>query len=156
MAKTKRSKGVKKPEYSSNWFIYLIIAVIIIIIFGFILKNRLVGGLTSQLIKPTFTPIITSIPTLNIIRSQELGLSEQEYTDKAIADLAQKIKIAPDKIKLLKIKSEKWSNTSLGCPERGRFYSEVITPGYIIELSAKEKTWEYHAGLNKVVICTKN
>jgi len=156
MAKTKKSKEVKQPEYSSKWVVYLIIAVIVIFIFGFILRNRFIGGITSLVIKPTLTPKATLIPTLKLIRPQELGLSEQEYADKAIADLAQKLKIDSNKIKLLRIESKKWSNTSLGCPERGRFYTEVITPGYIIELSVIGKTWEYHAGLNKVVTCKKN
>ena len=103
MAKTKKSKEVKQPEYSSKWVVYLIIAVIVIFIFGFILRNRFIGGITSLVIKPTLTPKATLIPTLKLIRPQELGLSEQEYADKAIADLAQKLKIDSNKIKLLRI-----------------------------------------------------
>lgn len=139
MAKTKDKK----------WVIYLIAAVLVIFVFGFTLRNRLIGS-SSIMISPS------PVPTLNLVKPKDLGLSESEYVEKAIDDLAQKLKIAREEVKLVNAEAKKWSNTSLGCPEKGRFYAEVITPGYIIVLSANGKTWEYHAGLNKVVTCTKS
>jgi hypothetical protein len=48
-----------------------------------------------------------------------------------------------------------WSDASLGCPEPGKAYAQVITPGYRIVLRVGEKEYELHSdreGLT-VAIC---
>jgi hypothetical protein len=49
-----------------------------------------------------------------------------------------------------------WSDASLGCPQEGMMYAQVITPGYLIVLEAQGQTFEYHTdqGTN-VVLCQK-
>jgi hypothetical protein len=47
-----------------------------------------------------------------------------------------------------------WSDTSLGCPEPGMAYAQVITPGYLIVLGAAGQTYEYHTDEHSsVVLC---
>jgi len=47
-----------------------------------------------------------------------------------------------------------WSDGSLGCPEPGRAYQQVVTPGYRIVLSADGATYEYHSARNgEPVLC---
>jgi hypothetical protein len=38
-----------------------------------------------------------------------------------------------------------WSDASLGCPEPGRVYAQVIVEGYRIVASVGERTVEVHA-----------
>ena len=49
-----------------------------------------------------------------------------------------------------------WSDTSLGCPEPGMAYAEVITPGYLIRLAAGDQLFEYHADRQGNVITCPN
>ena len=44
-----------------------------------------------------------------------------------------------------------FADASLGVPEPGVEYAQVITPGYIIILKAEGETYEYHASGEKVV-----
>jgi hypothetical protein len=63
----------------------------------------------------------------------------------AINDLAARLKIAPDNVQVVSVQAMDWPDTSLGCPQPGMFYAQVITPGYRIVLSAEGDQFEYHA-----------
>ncbi|MFN8533496.1 MAG: hypothetical protein U0556_08105 [Dehalococcoidia bacterium] len=70
-----------------------------------------------------------------------------------------KAKLASDKgadlgqIVLKSIEPTTFNDSSLGCPEPGRSYLQVITPGYLITLQYADQSYEYHAGRNAVVRC---
>ncbi len=53
------------------------------------------------------------------------------------------------------IEHKKWGDTSLGCPKLGEMYAQVVTPGWLIVLSAGGRTLEYHTNANgrHVVLC---
>ena len=47
-----------------------------------------------------------------------------------------------------------WSDASLGCPQEGFMYAQVITPGYLIILEAQGEQYEYHTDqTTNVVLC---
>jgi hypothetical protein len=62
----------------------------------------------------------------------------------AIADLAKQTSLPADQITLVSIEVTDWSDTSLGCPQEGMMYAQVITPGYLIVLEAQGQQYEYH------------
>lgn len=64
----------------------------------------------------------------------------------AIKDLAMRLNVAESEIKIVKVENVDWPDPSLGLPEPGRFYAQVITPGQRILLSYAGKTYEYRAG----------
>ena len=71
-------------------------------------------------------------------------------------DLAQKLGLATDAIQLVSVEMVEWSDTSLGCPQPGMMYAQVITPGFRIILAAKDQTYEYHTDMDRfVVLCAK-
>jgi len=81
-------------------------------------------------------------------------VSPDHLTALATIDLAQKLDIAGSGIETLFIKPVLWPDTSLGCPEEGKQYAQVITPGYQILLQAGEYVYEYHTDeQNQVVLC---
>jgi hypothetical protein len=45
-----------------------------------------------------------------------------------------------------------WPNASLGCPQKGMVYADVLTPGYLIIVSVRDKTYEYHASTGTELI----
>jgi hypothetical protein len=72
----------------------------------------------------------------------------------AKADLAGRKGIEREQITVESVKAVEWSDASLGCPEPGMFYAQVITPGYRIVLSHDGQTYRYHTDRgNRVVLC---
>ena len=72
----------------------------------------------------------------------------------AITHLADQIGVPPAEIKLVSMEAVDWSDTSLGCPQEGYMYAQVITPGYLIVLEAQGKVYEYHTDQKtNVVLC---
>ena len=72
----------------------------------------------------------------------------------AINDLATRLKITPENVQVVSVQAMDWPDTSLGCPQPGMFYAQVITLGYRIVLSAGRDRVEYHADKKgRVVTC---
>lgn len=53
-----------------------------------------------------------------------------------------------DEIKVVGVEEVEWNDSSLGI-DRGGFYHQVITPGYIIHLEYKGKVYKYHTDKQK-------
>ncbi len=72
----------------------------------------------------------------------------------AKADLARRKGIDKDEITVVTVEAVDWPDTSLGCPEPGMMYAQIITPGYKILLSYEGKIYEYHSGKeDRIVFC---
>lgn len=71
----------------------------------------------------------------------------------AIADLAVRLEVTEEAIQLLSAEAVEWSDTSLGCPQPGVMYAEVIIPGYKVVMKVEEDFYEYHSGLGRKVLC---
>jgi hypothetical protein len=67
-------------------------------------------------------------------------------TTRAVADLSKELGIPLANIKVASTEAVEWSDGSLGCPEPGTSYVQVITPGYRIVLQVGDMPYEYHAG----------
>jgi len=74
----------------------------------------------------------------------------------AVAYLAAELDLPPDKVTILSSEPVQWSDTSLGCPQPGMMYAQVITPGYHFVLEAEGKEYQVHTDQtgNTIVICT--
>jgi hypothetical protein len=69
-------------------------------------------------------------------------------------DLARRLEVSVSEISVISVEAVDWPDTSLGCPEPGMAYAQVITPGYLIVLEAKGQTYEYHTDRSdQVVFC---
>jgi len=73
----------------------------------------------------------------------------------AKADLADRIGIDREQITVVSVKAVDWPDASLGCPEPGMLYAQVITPGYRIVLSHDGETYEYHSDRSNRVVLSK-
>ncbi len=61
----------------------------------------------------------------------------------------------PEEVKVISVEEVVWPDTSLGCPEPGMFYAQVLVPGYRIILEVGGKRVEVHTDLKgRVVICS--
>jgi hypothetical protein len=68
-------------------------------------------------------------------------------------DLAQRLGLAPEAIRLVSVEAVEWSDTSLGCPQPGMTISAQVIPGFRVVLTASGKSYEYHSDTKQRVIC---
>lgn len=61
-----------------------------------------------------------------------------------IEDAAKNQNLSAAAITVLSGKPVDWPDGSLGCPEPGMVYTQVITPGYLVVVDAGGVTLEYH------------
>ena len=105
-------------------------------------------------------PISTPVPTVLVDESQDTSDMEpisRESVEKARTDLMKRLDISSDQIRVVEAMLVDWPDTSLGCPQPGMVYAQVITPGYYIVLEAKEQQYPYHTDLEEqVILCLGN
>ncbi len=104
----------------------------------------------STLPVPTFPPLTLPIPTqMTPADEQTFALPvDDPIVQQAIADLAARLNIAPDAITVLSVEAVTWPDSSLGCPQPGMAYLQVLVEGLRIRLSAEGALYEYHSGEN--------
>ena len=82
------------------------------------------------------------------------GIPLDEYMDLyflAREDLAERFDFNPLTIKISDVEKVEWSDSSLGNPEPGMLYSQVITPGTRLVLESDGATFTYHTSQDRVV-----
>ena len=79
-----------------------------------------------------------------------------EAVEAARQFLARHLEIPADEIELISVESVNWPDTSLGCPQPGHFYAQVITPGYRMRFEAHGREYQVHTDRTgrQVVLCT--
>jgi len=80
----------------------------------------------------------------------------QGLIEKAKEDLAQRLAISVNEIILLEATSVVWPDASLGCPQEGMEFAQVLTPGYLIRLESGNQEFEYHASKRTYIIHCEN
>jgi hypothetical protein len=97
------------------------------------------------------TPTPATTPT-----GVEPPAEAKEAVRLARENLAQKLGLAPGAIRLISVEAVEWRDTSLGCPQPGMMYAQVITPGFRAVLEAEGKRYDYHTDAGRfVVLCEK-
>lgn len=66
-----------------------------------------------------------------------------------MADLAARLDIPTDQVTVVSVEFVQWRDSSLGCPQPGMVYAQVITPGYRIVLEAEGILFEYHTAKDR-------
>ncbi len=79
----------------------------------------------------------------------------RDSLDAALDDLAGRLGLSRSAIEVLSVEEQTWNDASLGCPEPGKMYAQVMTPGFLVRLKAGGQTYEYHASKGLAVLCEK-
>lgn len=86
--------------------------------------------------------------------SMSISDSEQQALEAAQADLSDRLGLPEENIQPVSIEPVEWSDASLGCPQEGMMYAQVVTPGYLIILEAEGRQYEYHTDRKaNLVLC---
>ena len=69
-------------------------------------------------------------------------------------NLAIKLNIDANQVQLLEVGAVMWPDSSLGCPQMGNMYTQVVTPGFQIKLEAAGKAYVYHTdNKDRILLC---
>jgi len=72
----------------------------------------------------------------------------------ALAAAATRLGVARADLRVERVEAREWPDASLGCPQQGVLYAQVLTSGYLVVLSGGGKQLEYHTDeRSKVVLC---
>jgi hypothetical protein len=73
-----------------------------------------------------------------------------------LADVSRRPAADARDVQVLRIERKEWPDTGLGCPRPGQIYSQVMTPGWLIELRSGQKIFEYHTDSGEnFVLCAQ-
>ena len=67
----------------------------------------------------------------------------------AMNDLAKRLGIAAEDVMVVSAEEVTWSDGSIGCPEPGKMYTQMLVSGSLILLEADGKQYEYHAAAGR-------
>jgi hypothetical protein len=71
---------------------------------------------------------------------------ESELVRIATEDLAARLDISPDQIKLTRFEEVTWPDGSIGCPRKNMRYTQALVNGSLIVLSVDGVDYQYHSG----------
>lgn len=105
-------------------------------------------------IRPSQTPTVSGDPAVTTpTQPTPADPVLRSLIDEAKTDLAQRLSLPVEQITLLEAAAVTWPDGSLGCPEEGMAYAQVLSPGYLIRVEAGGQEYEYHASRSTVFYC---
>ena len=87
--------------------------------------------------------------------SEQLTRAERDVAQLAIDALAAELQIAKEGILVDTIRAVNWPDSSLGCPQPGRAYLQVVTPGHKVTLRADGRIHVVHEAKGRAFVCEK-
>lgn len=96
-------------------------------------------GCGGQATEPGSSATSTTIPDL------PLGLSQAAFQG-LVSDAADRAGVPVGEVEVVSIESQDFNDASLGCPEAGKLYAQVITPGFRVVVSADGDEYDYRVG----------
>lgn len=127
-----KKKLLRAPTFLEKYPMlkWIILIIIVFIVFAFIV----------------FSPFRTMIDqnSSNNPTPTKLKSKTPEVVNLVRLDLAKKLGVELSQVKIKSYIETEWKDTSLGCPEPGMSYLQVITPGYKVVLESKQKEYQYN------------
>jgi hypothetical protein len=90
--------------------------------------------------------IVAVTEETTVTPSPEIDPALRTLVDQAVADLATRLKIDASSIVTVSAQAMEWPDGSLGCPQPGMLYTQVMVDGALIQLSVDGTSYSYHSG----------
>lgn len=90
----------------------------------------------------------TSQGTTTTAFATDMSLPEQfpsDLLEEIVADAARHSGVAVSEIEVTSIEAMTYNDAALGCPEPGKMYAQVLTPGFMVLLDADGVRLDYRA-----------
>lgn len=101
------------------------------------------GGANTTTPSPDLT---TSTTMASTITTETIMTNDSDLVDAAVADLAARLGVGEGEIEVLRVEDFTWPDASLGCPQEGKAYAQVMVDGSRVLLQNGERVYDYHAG----------
>ena len=89
-----------------------------------------------------------------------LSQDEQALVERAKALVETETGVAATNLSVTNLEPVEWNDASLGCPQPGRMYAQVVTPGYRVTLAGPSgENYDVHTAAapdGSVVLCTQD
>jgi hypothetical protein len=92
----------------------------------------------------------TAVPTATLpqiivttAESGSPGTIPESLLGQIVQDLADRLGLSSDAVQVVLVEPATWNDSSLGCPEKGMAYLQVITHGYRVILEAQGQQYDY-------------
>jgi len=72
-----------------------------------------------------------------------------------VVDAAGRAGVTPDQVKVVSAEAMTFPDGSLGCPEPGMAYTQMVVDGFKIVAQAKGVTYDYRGTANGFRLCSK-
>jgi hypothetical protein len=83
--------------------------------------------------------------------------SADRAVEMARSNAAQTAGLQPDQVAVLSVQPTEFSDLSLGCGSRGRFFAQVVVPGFIVVVDVAGTQITYHSdGALRAIECEAN
>ena len=106
--------------------------------------------LAAQPAPPTLTVVddglLVQEETIVVEKPTEGSQQMLPQVSEAIADLAGRLSVAPEQIAVVSVEAVVWPDGSLGCPQPGMMYPQVLQDGLRIRLAVEGVIYQYHSG----------
>ncbi len=86
---------------------------------------------------PGATPAVAS-PSAGNDRAEDPRFRE------LLEDAAARLGVTREDLTVTRVEARAWPDAALGCPEPGTFYAQVVTPGFLVIVTAGGQDLEYH------------
>ena len=90
--------------------------------------------------------VVAGTEETTVASSPDIDPTLRTLVDQAVADLASRLKIDASSIVTVSAQAMSWPDGSLGCPQPGMLYTQVMVDGALIELSVDGTSYSYHSG----------
>jgi hypothetical protein len=70
--------------------------------------------------------------------------------------LARAMNVQPGQVAVERVDSVEWNDSSLGCPQPGQVYAQVITPGFRVVATVSGQRKEVHTdNAGRAIVCDR-
>lgn len=85
-------------------------------------------------------------PPPEVTRQASMSATLSSVTEAVLRDAAARTALDASSLVVESAQVVTWSDASLGCPQPGMSYAQVLTPGFRIVIRAGAQRFDYHAG----------
>lgn len=102
--------------------------------------------------RATLTVPRTASPAATVTRGK---MDYPDVVRAALSQAAAELGVTPEQLTIITVEARDWPDSSLGCPQPGRAYSQIVTPGYRVVVQASGRDYEYHTNQTRMIVrCT--
>jgi hypothetical protein len=98
--------------------------------------------------------VISMLMLLAIVQAGgDPAMTKEQAVEQAKQAVAARTQLPEAELTLKVATAAEWPNGGLGCPEPGKMYAQVITPGYRVAIEANGRVYDVHVGPSRAAVC---